>query len=93
MLSLEKVRPVMDVLAQTEHLRWVASHEIRGYQRDTEDKTKRDEARLIHQYMCDWWELPEETRSFDYNAVDVSLIENGLLSNEDITKTQNDNTQ
>lgn len=93
LLSLEKVRPVMDVLAQTEHLRWVASHEIRGYQRDPSDKTKRDEARLIHQYMCDWWELPEETRSFDYNAVDVSLIENGLLSNEDLTKTQNDNTQ
>lgn len=93
LLPIATVQRVMDVLAQTEHLRWVASHEIRGYQRDETDKSRRDEARLKHQYLCDWWKLKPETRSFDYNAVDVSLIEKGLLKNEELTITQNDNTQ
>ena len=79
LMPIESVQRVMDVLAQTEHLRWVASHEIRGYQRDQDNPSKRDESRLLHQYLCDWSELPHDTRSFDYNAVDVSLKEKGLI--------------
>ena len=80
-VPIDHIQRVMDVLAQTEHLRWVASHEILGYQeytpRDPEDPGKKDEARLLHGYMCDWDMLSTETKSYDYNAVDVSISEYG----------------
>ncbi len=83
---IEEIQRVMDVLAQTEHLRWVASHEILGYQeylpRDPEDPGKKDEARLLHGYMCDWNMLSTETKSYDYNAVDVSISEYGFEKQE-----------
>lgn len=79
---IEDIQRVMDVLAQTEHLRWVASHEILGYQeyqpRDPEDPGKKDEAKLLHGYMCAWNMLSTETKSYDYNAVDVSISEYGF---------------
>ena len=80
-VPIDHIQRVMDVLAQTEHLRWVASHEILGYQeytpRDPEDPGKKDEARLLHGYMGDWDLLSTETKSYDYNAVDVSISEYG----------------
>ena len=63
---------VLDVLAQTEHLRWNASHEILGYI-DTGDENFKDEARLQHGCLKDWQELSEVIQSYDYNVVDVSL--------------------
>lgn len=72
-LPLEHIQRVMDVLAQTEHLRWNASHEILGYQ---VGKAK-DEARLCHDCLRDWEELSEVVQSYDYNVVDVSLEEPG----------------
>ncbi len=78
---IEHIQRVMDVLAQTEHLRWVASHEILGYQeyqpRDPQNPGKKDEARLLHGYMCNWCLLSTETKSYDYNTVDVSISEYG----------------
>ncbi len=71
---IDHIQRVMDVLAQTEHLRWVASHEILGYQRQGDTHFK-DETKLLHGCMCDWNELPTETKSYDYNAVDVSIGE------------------
>lgn len=68
---------VMDVLAQTEHLRWVASHEILGYKYEGDTGFK-DEAKLLHGCLKDWNELPTETKSYDYNAVDVSISEYGF---------------
>lgn len=82
-LPIDHIQQVMTVIAQTEHLRWVASHEILGYQeyqpRDEENPGKIDEAKLHHGFMCDWNELPVVTRSLDYNAVDVSLREEGII--------------
>lgn len=71
------VTRVLDVLAQTEHLRWNASHEILGYQDKGNEKYK-DEARLYHGCIKEWNALSDITKSFDYNVVDVSLdiIEN-----------------
>ena len=78
---IDHIQRVMDVLAQTEHLRWVASHEILGYIKhpihEPTDPGKRDEAKLLHDYLCDWDDLIPETKSYDYNAVDVSINEYG----------------
>lgn len=68
----EKLTKVLDTLAQTEHLRWNASHEILGYQ-DHGDETFKDEARLYHGCLKSWDALSDYTKSFDYNVVDVSL--------------------
>lgn len=66
------VTRVLDVLAQTEHLRWNASHEILGYLL-VGDVNHKDEARLQHGCLVPWQELPEDIQSYDYNVVDVSL--------------------
>lgn len=68
----EKLIKVLDTLAQTEHLRWNASHEILGYQ-DKGGERDKDEARLFHGCIKPWTALSEDIRSFDYNVVDVSL--------------------
>ena len=64
------VERVLHVLAQTEHLRWVASHELLGY-RDTDDEN--NEARLLHCCLKPWNELSTRIQSYDNNVVDVSL--------------------
>ena len=66
------VTRVLDVLAQTEHLRWNASHEILGYQNRGDERFK-DEARLYHGCLKEWNALSDYVKSFDYNVVDVSL--------------------
>lgn len=66
------VTKVLRVLAQTEHLRWNASHEILGYQ-DKGDESFKDEARLLHGCLKEWHELSETVQSYDCNVVDVSL--------------------
>lgn len=68
----DKLIKVLDTLAQTEHLRWNASHEILGYQ-DRNDEKYKDEARLYHGCIKNWKDLSENTKSYDYNVVDVSL--------------------
>lgn len=69
---IANVQKVLDVLAQTEHLRWNASHEILGYQ-GNEVEGYKDEARLVHGCLRDWDKLKDITKSYDYNIVDVSL--------------------
>lgn len=71
-LPIDKYQRVLDTLAQTEHLRWNASHEILGYKDDGDEKSK-DEAKLKHGCLKDWGKLSDETQSYDYNIVDVSL--------------------
>ncbi len=68
---------VLLVLAQTEHLRWVASHEILGYREDSTENDK-DEARLLHGCLKSWNQLSTPVQSYDFNVVDVSL---GILFN------------
>ena len=60
------------MLAQTEHLRWNASHEILGY-KDEGDENFKDEARLKHGCLKPWNKLSEKMQSNDYDVVDVSL--------------------
>ena len=66
------ITKVLDTLAQTEHLRWNASHEILGYQNEGDERFK-DEAKLLHGCLKDWEQLSVRTQSYDYNVVDVSL--------------------
>ena len=68
----EEIVRVLDTLAQTEHLRWNASHEILGYQDEGDEKYK-DEAKLLHGCIKPWSDLSTRTQSYDYNVVDVSL--------------------
>ena len=68
----EAVTRVLDVIAQTEHFRWMASHEILGY-RDHGTEEDKDEARLLHGCLKPWHELSTRMKSYDYNVVDVSL--------------------
>lgn len=68
----KEVVKVLDVLAQTEHLRWIASHEVLGYELKGNEGFQ-DEARLQHGCMVPWEDLTEVTKSYDYNVVDVSL--------------------
>lgn len=63
---------VLDVLARTEHLRWVASHEVLGYI-DYGTENDKDEARLLHGCLKPWESLSIRIQSYDYNVVDVSL--------------------
>ena len=71
-LPLDHIQRVLDVLAQTEHLRWMASHEILGYE-DMGNENYKDEARLKHGCLKDWLKLSTEMKSNDYDVVDVSL--------------------
>ena len=71
-IPVPAVERVLEVLAQTEHLRWMASHEILGYREDVGEDDK-DEARLLHGCLKPWQDLTERVRSYDYNVVDVSL--------------------
>lgn len=65
---------ILDTLAQTEHLRWNASHEILGYtDSDTDGSRVKDEAKLIHPCITTWQNLDTVTRSYDYNVVDVTF--------------------
>ena len=77
-LPIKKYQKVLDTLAQTEHLRWNASHEILGY-RDDMDEDSKNEAKLIHGCLKTWDELSEMKRIYDYDVVDVSL---GLINIE-----------
>ena len=67
-----RIKKLLDILAETEHLRWNASHEVLGYESAGGDGEK-DEARLKHGCIRPWQELKDETKSYDYDVVDVSL--------------------
>ena len=70
--SDDHVIEVLNVLAKTEHLRWVASHEVFGYI-DYGTENDKDEARLLHGCLKPWESLSTRLQSYDYNVVDVSL--------------------
>lgn len=63
---------ILKVLAQTEHLRWNASHEMLGYVGEGELPT-RDEIRMRHSCIKDWEELNAEIHSYDFDIVDLTL--------------------
>lgn len=68
---------ILKVLAQTEHLRWNASHELLGYVGGGKHPS-RDEIRMRHSCLTDWQNLevgdnPDEIQSYDYDVVDMTL--------------------
>lgn len=63
---------ILKVLAQTEHLRWNASHEILGYVCRGQ-LPARDEVRMYHSCIRDRQELTPKTQSYDFNVVDLTL--------------------
>lgn len=67
--EIEQINRIAIVIAQTEHLRWNASHEILGY---TYDKEK-DEVKCKHDCLKDWAALSELYRSYDCNVSDFIL--------------------
>lgn len=61
---------ILDTLAQTEHLRWNASHEVMGYVRGE----AKNEIRFTHECLTDWELLStDEIRGYDYEVVEKSL--------------------
>lgn len=66
---LEEINRIAIVIAQTEHLRWNASHEILGYVYSDE----KDEIRCQHNCLKDWEKLDEETQSYDCDVSDFIL--------------------
>jgi len=77
-----RIERFLTVMAQTEHLRWKASHEILGYVYDEKGK---NEIRLHHDCLTDWEKLSESTRSFDNNVVDMTF---GIIDPENKIKTK-----
>lgn len=69
MERIEEINRIAIVIAQTEHLRWNASHEILGYI----GASSKDEVRLEHDCLKDWNELREDIRSYDSNVADFIL--------------------
>lgn len=63
---------ILNVLAQTEHLRWIASHEILGYI-GMGDIPSRDEVRMYHSCIKSWQDLSPEIQSYDFDVVDTTL--------------------
>lgn len=62
---------LLDTLAQTEHLRWNASHEMMGYVKGD----AKDESRFTHNCLTTWDLLDsDETRGYDYDVVETSLF-------------------
>lgn len=62
----------LNVLAQTEHLRWNASHEILGYVSKGELST-RNEVRMHHSCIRNWQNLTAKIQSYDFDVVDMTL--------------------
>ncbi len=65
------VARVLEVLAQTEHLRWNASHELMGYIFGGKDGS-RHEIKLHHACLTSW-EGVKGSQHYDYNVVDITL--------------------
>ena len=74
-------------LARLEHIRWIASHEMLGYQKVEDGSHKCDERKRVHNCLRPWNELDQESlevtenegwdadyKSFDFAVVDISLL-------------------
>lgn len=65
-----RYQALLDTLAQTEHLRWNASHRLLGYTHGA----KKDEIRFTHNCLTGWENLDsDETRGYDYDVVETTL--------------------
>lgn len=79
----ESMNTIMTTLAQMEHLRWNASHEMLGYVWGT----KKDDAYSEHGCLICWEELASNViRGYDYDVVDRSF----RLADEELEKTSHE---
>ena len=83
--ELKDINSIMTTLAQMEHLRWIASHEMLGYVWGPE----KDEAHSEHECLVCWEKLASDIiRGYDYEVIDRSFrladeeIENELKKDE-----------
>ena len=68
--EIQPLTTIMNTLAQMEHLRWNASHEMLGYIKGE----KKDEAILEHNCLTSWENLEsDEIRGYDFDVVDRSF--------------------
>ena len=67
--DLKELIRIAITLAQTEHLRWNASHELIGFLPSEE----KDEVRLLHDNLKDWKDLEKPIQSYDSNVADFIL--------------------
>lgn len=68
--DLPELTSHMGTLAQLEHLRWNAAHEMQGYVKGKE----KDEEHLTHNCLTTWENLPnDEVRGYDFAVVDTTL--------------------
>lgn len=69
-----RIRQILDVLAQTEHLRWQSSHEMLGYEKGECSINEKDDLTQVHGCITPWECIDDvEKRSYDYNTVDLAL--------------------
>lgn len=64
---------IMDTVAQTEHLRWNASHEMLGYTYNKNVKKDQRDIKMQHSCLTSWNNLDIPTRGYDYKVVETSL--------------------
>ncbi|MBP3355927.1 MAG: hypothetical protein J6K95_02005 [Rikenellaceae bacterium] len=76
------IGPVMLRMAQSEHLRWMAAHELMGYL-PTAGQT--DELRKVHACLVPWDELDEVSSrmGYDTKACDFAVVETAVELNND----------
>lgn len=77
-LVTTEIFSILNVLAQTEHLRWNASHEVLGYVGQGE-LPQRNEVRMLHSCIKKWQDLPAKIRSYDFDVVDMTF---GIINPE-----------
>lgn len=53
-------------LAQTEHLRWVAAHELMGFEPSVPDCTTKEIVRYCHPGMVSWSKIEDWKKAYDY---------------------------
>lgn len=67
-------------LAQTEHLRWMAAHEIMGFSSNCPNGGNKDILHYGHSDMTSWKDLSGDTREYDF------LTFNELFSKEELSE-------
>lgn len=94
----DKENEIMLRLAQLEHIRWNAAHEILGYENSQPNQHKCDERTMSHNCLKDWNQLDKESiassDSFwtcDYKAYDFSVVDTSIsiyMNKDKMTKNE-----
>ena len=81
-------------LAQTEHLRWIAAHEIMGYRPYPPKKEGKDILHYMHACMIPWRELLGNSREYDFLTFNELYTQEELSAAIQEAKTKaSDNSQ